>query len=100
MANVHPRLKDIDAEIRAANDTLSVLRGKRSEAEFQLVNEALGTDHKPYDLEHCRTWSCPDDMGEPAPAGPSSPTGHCVFLKKEDLHRMNCLFCHGPEERQ
>lgn len=100
--SAHPRLLEADKEIRSAQDALSALKGRRDALAVELVNEALGTDHKPYELEH-GSWRCPDDMledGEKPGPGPVSPTGRCVYLPKDDPMRDDCIFCDGPDERK
>ena len=100
--SIHPRLLEAEREIITARDVVSALQGRRDALAHELVNETLGTDHRPYEVEH-GTWKCPDDMledgAEPKP-GPVSPTGRCVYLPKDDPMRDNCLFCHGPDERK
>ncbi len=100
--SVDPRLLEVERETAVARDAVTALQGRRNALAVELINEALGKDYKPYELEH-GTWDCPDDMleagAEPSP-GPVSPTGRCVYLPKEDPMRDNCLFCHGPDERK
>ncbi len=99
--SAHPRLAEADKEIRSAQDVVSALRGRRDALAVELVNEALGTDHRPYEMEHGH-WLCPDDMLEEGerPREPVSPTGRCVYLPNKDTCRDRCIFCGGPEERK
>lgn len=100
--SIHPRLLEAEKEIIVARHVVSTLQGRRDALAHELVNEALSTSHKPYEIEH-GTWKCPDDMlddgADPEP-GPVSPTGRCVYLPEGDPMRDHCVFCHGPEERK
>lgn len=96
----HPRLKEIDDELRAIEVSTRAARGRRDELVLELINETLGTGYKSYELDH-GTWDCPDGVEVETPhAGPVSPTGKCVYLPEDDIHRDDCLFCHGPDERK
>jgi hypothetical protein len=99
---IHPRLLEAEQEVITAKDVVRTLQGRRDALAHDLLNEALGTNHKPYEVEH-GTWKCPEDMleggTEPDP-GPVSPTGRCVYVPKDDPMRDDCLFCHGPDERK
>jgi hypothetical protein len=115
---MHPRLQQVDGEVKAAREQLSALESRWDDVAAECVLEALAAgagrpqpdpnETDPDEVRWAEEAAAEYEVPTPDPADlvfgswdcAKSPTTRCVYDQEADPALDNCLFCHDPDERK